>query len=179
MMAAFEAISTINVSSSTASVTFSSIPQIYKNLQIRGLARCTTADGGGQPRIRINGDTGNSYHTVDQRVMPGFSTTTYYTTVSNSVSAIAAPDYSIPDTIHPSNIFGFWNFEIADYTASSKRKGIVGICGMAANTGGNRLGQFAGHYNGTGAITSITLYFANSGANISAGSVFALYGFGV
>jgi hypothetical protein len=63
----YDAIGTVALSSSQTTVTFSSIPQTYKHLQVRIFARSNRATFPvDDPVMQLNGDTGNNYtnHTV-------------------------------------------------------------------------------------------------------------------
>ena len=62
----FESIATTVITSDTASVTFSSIPQTYKHLQLRMFAKTDRADLEDVTLIQFNGDTAAnySYHNI-------------------------------------------------------------------------------------------------------------------
>ena len=57
----FDSIASATGTGSSGTITFSSIPQTYKHLQIRGIGRLDVVTGGVSTRIRLNGDTTSNY----------------------------------------------------------------------------------------------------------------------
>ena len=167
---AFESIATTLVSSAVSSVTFSSIPQTYKHLQIRILGRTARASTDATISIQLNIDTGSTWsnHNVLGDGSGAFSSggggRTYdYTGVCLCVGSSAA-----------ANIFGVGVTDILDYANTNKYKTIRTLTGNDRNGSGNVSVQSA-NWRNTNAITSIG-FFDSSGANIATNTHFALYG---
>ncbi len=145
----------ITLSSSAASVTFSSISQAYRDLVLvfDGL---TT--GGSYSTLRANGDnTGANYSFV---VMLGNG--------SSGVSQSGTGsfwDYPPISSTNRTNIVA----QVMDYSAADKHKTTI----SRGNDSGNQVVATAGRWANTAAIT--TLVMATSGT-FAAGSTFALYG---
>ncbi len=166
----FESISTTVVSSAVSSVTFSSIPQTYKHLQIRILARTARVSTDATISIQLNSDTGSTWS--NHSLFGDGSTTssgggggrTYdYTGVCLCVGSSAT-----------ANIFGVGVTDILDYANTDKYKTIRTLTGGDRNGSGNVSLQSA-NWRNTNAITSIG-FFDSSGANIATNTHFALYG---
>ena len=163
----FESIASITPSG-VATVTFSSIPQTYKSLQIRGI--CTDA-GVNTLLMRMNGVTTTSYasHTLE----------TDGTTVVASGGAtqtsmqVAGRTYGLSNS---ASYFAGVIFDIHDYASTTKNKTVRCFSGFDGNgTAGapGMVGISSGVFVNTAAVTSITLSIAS---NFSSGTTFALYG---
>ena len=166
----FESIATTLVSSAVSSVTFSSIPQTYKHLQIRILGRTARASTDATISIQLNTDTGSTWsnHNVlgdgSAASSGGGGGRTYdYTGVCLCVGSSAA-----------ANIFGVGVTDILDYANTNKYKTIRTLTGNDRNGSGNVSLQSA-NWRNTNAITSIG-FFDSSGYNIATNTHFALYG---
>lgn len=162
----YDSIATQTLGSSTATVTFSSIPATYKHLQIRVLTRSTfNQNTGDQVLVQVNGVTGSSYayhyiggngSSID---VNGFGTQT-------SMGLGYAPnDGTTADT------FGAFIIDVPDYASTSKNKTFRAFGGYDSNGQGTLRVQ-SGLFVNTSAITSISL----SQNTFKTGSVFALYG---
>jgi hypothetical protein len=154
-------ISTTTLSGS--SVTLSSIPSTYKNLEIviRNFIPATTNES---MRLRINGDSGASRHaqlfwnTTSQDDLQFDSTSLQITREgSNSVSQ------------------SFHTFTINDYANTVTWKSITGfgIVNYFTTTTKYNYNSINGFYNQTGAVSSLT-FFPNAG-NFTSGTIL-LYG---
>jgi hypothetical protein len=166
----FESISTYTVTgSAVANVTISSIPSTYKHLQLRMLARETSATVGGQSQMRINGDSGANY--------------TYHTLFGSGSAATSDGSggyqwaYGVDRHTNgndPANTFGATIFDFLDYTNTSKYKTLRAFGGYDAN-GTGQIRLHSALWTSTSAITS--LYFENQGGgSYAVGTQFALYG---
>lgn len=163
----FESIASITPSG-TNTITFSSIPQTYKSLQIRGI--CTDA-GVNTLLMRMNGVTTTSYasHTLE----------------TNGTTAVADGGATAANMQVAGRYYGLSNsasyfagviFDIHDYTSTTKNKTVRCFSGFDANgTAGapGMVGISSGVFVNTAAVTSITIYI---GSNFSSGTTFALYG---
>ena len=156
--------------SSSNTIEFTSIPQTYTHLQIRGIARgAVVGTGFHQAYMQFNSDTGANYST---HYLSGDG-------ASASSSATASSDFitiaAIPGTNNTASVFGGFVLDILDYTNTNKYKTTRSLAGADAN--GSGYAWFSsGNWRNTNAITSIRLY-ANTGSNVFAQySSFALYG---
>jgi hypothetical protein len=168
---AYDSIATTTVGAGgAASITFSSIPQTYTHLQIRGIAKWTTT-GNDQSTIQfiLNSDTGSNY--------------AYHAIRSNGSSAIAVGQASYTRYLSylgaPSsfssyaNMFGATVFDLHDYTDTNKYKTMRSLVGFNTNGGSDSAGLSSGLWMSTTAVTSITVALDG---NLAQYSSFALYG---
>jgi hypothetical protein len=157
---AYEALNSVTLSSSAASVTFSGIPTGYKHLQIRTINKVDA----GTPDLwmRFNNDEGTNYKF---HILRGAG--------SGSVTAEAYTAASITNPV--STYFQTSIIDILDYNSTSKLKNSKIFVGRD-NNGGGEVGIWSHLWTATPqAITSIT-FIPNTAVNISASSTFALYG---
>lgn len=168
---AYELISTQILGSNSDNITFTSIPQTYKHLQIRATPRLATSAGTGafSLDIRLNDDTGSvySYHNLTgnaSSVVSGGAST------QNQIRFEA----SIPSNSQSTGIFGATIIDILDYASTSKYKTLRGLTGYSGSSA--RVGLKSGLYQATTAVTSVVLFdYAYAGGYL-AGSRFSLYG---
>lgn len=166
----FESIATVTASGSETSLTFSSIPNTYKALQIRGLFRQVGDEAGSQLYLQYNGNT-SGY----ARHMLYGSGTSAATSSGTSQSAIAI-GFQTADGALNSNIYSATIIDIQDYASTSKNKTVRAFYGTDSNgTGTYYVGMSSGFVSDLNAISTITLT-RNGANNFSAGSTFALYG---
>lgn len=164
----YESIQTVTVGSGgSSSVDFTSIPNTFKHLQIRGILRGTNASVEVSNRIRFNGDTASNY--------------SYHAVYGNGTSAAAEQIATVnvmlfgssPAASAASNIFGSTVIDILDYADTNKYKTVRALSGGDQNGSGG-IYLASNSWRNTAAITSITL-FASTG-NLAQHSHFALYG---
>ena len=149
---------------SSGTITFSSIPQNYKHLQIRYRSLGTAA--GESVLMTLNGDTGSNY-TRHRLVGDGAST-------SASALAPATSFYMDNSTIGTSTTFFDSNIvDIHDYSSTTKNKTERHIVGIDRN-GSGAICLASGLWMNTTAVTSITIFA--TGGNFTTSSTFALYG---
>lgn len=153
----FELISTTILGSTSASVTFSSIPTGYKHLQIRMAANSTAS---GATYWRFNSDSGNNY---SQHLLYGNGSS-----VASGATTSTNAGY-IGYTTTGANIFPASIIDILDFASTTKNKTVRVLHGD--NNANIMLNS--GAWYSTAAITSVSL-FAN--VNYVAGSRFSLYG---
>lgn len=158
-------------SGGSASISFSSIPSTYKHLQIRYLARDTSADNDGNSVIlRFNSDSGTNYV---RHYMLGTGTSA----LSGAVTSTTGIDGGLIQgggglaTCYSAGVI-----DILDYTSTSKYKTVRSLSGNSTNasTAVNYVEFESGLWLNTAAITSVTIS-SNSG-NLAQYSSFALYG---
>jgi hypothetical protein len=161
----YESIATATPSGSD--VTFSSIPQEYKHLQIRAIAKTTRNDAAVDTMyFRFNGDTGSNYnvHTFSSNGSSVESSSYPGTTIWGT--------WSLTDAQSQANTFAPVVFDIIDYSDTNKFKTTKSLGGSDRNGAGGT-GQFSGLWRNTAAITSIRIF---AEGNFVSGSHFALYG---
>lgn len=154
------------------SITFSSIPQTYKSIQIRALVRTLRAlDGSDSMLVRFNSDSGTNYST--HQLYGNGTSAGRYASASDS-SAIIQNTATIMDS-SLANTFAGNIIDVHDYASTTKAKTMRGFSGANANSSstGFLMGLPSAAWYNTSAITSIT--FTNS-FGFKAGSTFALYG---
>jgi len=165
----FESISTTTLSTSTATITFSSIPATYTHLQIRGIARTDRAAAKQDAaRIRFNSDTGSNY--------------ALHYLLGDGISASAGASTSITSTFSDgftcagvaSSIFGVAVIDILDYKNTNKYKTMRSLSAWDDN-GDGRVWLESGLWQNTSAISTIT-FTPNAGSNFVQYTQFALYG---
>ena len=169
---AMESISTQTVGAGgAASITFSSIPQTYKHLQIRGIAHGTTA---GDQDLKITLGNGTVSGT-------GYNWKNFYGNGStvNTASGGSGANYMI----------GAWNFainsgtgdifssiivDIFDYQNTNKKKPIRVLAGVDKN-GSGQVGMYSGMWYEENTALNIITFYPESGS-FSQYTQFALYG---
>jgi hypothetical protein len=174
---AYESIASEYVGGTANTITFSSIPQTYKALELRINAKTSRSGGADNLYIQFNGDTGSNY----AYAFGGRDVDNSPSVLANSASdtSILFPDF-LPTTNNTTNpgIFGYTVTTILDYALTNKTKTVQVYGGrVSANSGGTlygRVGYGSGVWNNTAAITSITI--TNSSPTFNTGSVFSLYG---
>lgn len=160
-------ISTVTVGSGgSSSVTFSSITNGYKHLQVRFLADLDTADR--VLRMRINGVSTTGTYAKHGLEGNGSSASAYGV---DSTSATWLDVGYVPTTnSHPAVAI----IDILDYANTSKYKTTRTLAGNDQN-GGGLVGIYSGLYMSTSAISSLEFTLSGTG-NFTNGSIFAIYG---
>ncbi len=136
---------------SAQTYTFSSIPQDYGRLIIRGGLNMQSGYSG-QLGIRFNGDTGTNYYTHTSLVRADTQALSEAATLDTQFNPIGN------GSIDGNNTYIF-EIEITNYKSTTLRKS-VSILLTNTSTGSSYTGiQIAdGTWNNTAAITSITLF---------------------
>ena len=160
----YDAIGTVVVGSGgQATITFSSIPQTYKHLQIRGLTRATGASTVGL--IRFNSDANGVYH---QLIGNGSTVTADRGTGNSDVDY-----FFVADNSFGTNTFGGLTMDILDYTNTNKNKVTRTLSGADTNGSGS-ISFTSGLWINTAAVTSISI--RTLGTSFAQYSQFDLYG---
>jgi hypothetical protein len=162
---AFELISTTILSSAAASVTFSSIPQTYKHLQIRMVTRGNNSSGVFALYGSFNGNQTYAWH----RIKTDGTSVTADGFGSQGVMVIG----NQPNTNDTSNVFSGTIVDIPEYTSSSKNKILKYISWFVGSNYGFVHAGSAAQFDTT-AINSITI--GQQGNQFITGSRFSLYG---
>ena len=175
--AMFFSIATLQGNNSANSITFSDIPQTYKHLQIRYIARITSGGtGGSNMQIRLNGSSSNIYAFHSIAYSSGGSLTARSAASQTQGELIGSNANNYPSGSDNSHYMGIGIVDILDYSSTTKTKVVRGTGGYDTNSGtsqGISIGSTL--FNSTNAITSLTLLDAN-GFAYTALSSFALYG---
>jgi hypothetical protein len=167
---AFDSIATVTVGAGGSSlITFSSIPQTYKHLQIRSIARNNTGSGNQdtQAAMRFNSDSGANY---TYHLVGGNNVSIYAgggTGATNATAGIVAGGGA------PANCFAVGICDILDYTDANKYKVVRLSSGDEYNNSNSNLYYWSNLWLNTSAITRIDITNSNNYAQYSQ---FALYG---
>lgn len=164
-------ISEVVTSASAASVTFSSIPATYRDLEIRVRGRGTTSATEVNIDLQFNGDTGANYNSETLAI---FSTGAP-TSVQN-VGTTAMVGTGIAAATAPVGAAGNALINILDYRGTTFNKTTNWIGGETkANSAGNIIAWTGyGEWKSTSAITSVKVFPA-AGAFVD-NTVVSLYG---
>lgn len=161
-------IATQTLGATTASVTFSSIPQTYSGLRMVYVAR---TDGTGSQRVlylQFNGDSGAHYNSAG--IYGNGSTPTNVGDFGVSVMDVGL----ISAASAPAGCAGVGEIIIPAYAATTYYKSVSATTTAQPSSGSQFSGTFGGTWTSTAAITSVTL--TSSGGSLLAGSTFTLYG---
>ena len=165
----FESIATVSLSSSQSTITFTSIPQTYKHLQLRLFGRTDRVSTDDYFSVRFNSDNTAANYRGHYLIAEG----------TNKYSGDHGNDYAIYGRLTATNaassIFGVGIVDMLDYANTSKYK-------TGRNFGGQDInGSAAYTWNGsslwmsTSAITSFVIY-PGAGSNFVQYTHAALYG---
>lgn len=164
---AFELISTQLISSNTATVTFSSIPQTYKHLQVRFTARSSRGSVACEMFLRLNGISTSSY--AYHRLYADGSSIGSFGWNSQNQALIG----EILGNTATTNNFASGVVDILDYSSTSKNTTARSFLGTARDMFRIWLGSQL--LNNTAAITSIS-FTLESATSFLPGSRISLYG---
>jgi hypothetical protein len=166
----FVSIASTTGTGSSGTITFSSIPSTYKNLQIRVNIRTDVAATSSSVLLYANGDTGANY--IRHNLTGNGVTVT--------AGASAAPASSVftifraTGSTAAANATGVGVLDIIDYASTTKNKVFKAVTGNEDNTTAGQIILYSGAWLSTSAINSITLYL--SSGNFTTQSTFSLYG---
>ena len=164
MAATYTPIATYTVSgSSTATITFSSIPSTYTD--IVAVANCATSSGNSSLYGRINGDTGTNY-----------SWTYLYGNGSTAASGRVAPAGNVICGYYVTPATGFDFVSITNYQNYANTTTYKTVLSRANSTASSYPGaeESVTLWRNTAAINQIQFYIGTG--NFVAGSTFTLYG---
>lgn len=163
-------------SGSQASVTFTNIPQTYRNLKLLYTARAAGTAGGTYDtamKVVLNGDTGSNYSTQQT-----FAAGSGGANVRNTGQAyFGGPQIATNNT--NAGLFDSGEVHFGNYANAVNQKS---MWGQGSNTDSAspssvlRMMSFSGRWSGTAAVTSITITLTASGAVFEDGSVLTLIG---
>lgn len=161
---AYELISSTILTGNSTGITFSSIPQTYKHLQLRVVS---IADGGFvNDYMRFNGVTSGVYTDHSLLGVNG--------SVTSNFNGINQTRINLSASGNNAGAYGVKIIDITDYASSSKFKTIKNFAGFQY-PGYPRVELHSGLYMQTTAISSLTIY-NESAANYTSGTRWSLYG---
>jgi hypothetical protein len=167
----FESIATATGTGSSGTITFSSIPGTYKNLQIRYNGRCDRSGVGlNDLFMTFNSDTGANYTRQD---LNGDGTSLSAFVDDSATTRINFPN-STPGAQAAANIMGVGIINFQDYSSTSKYKTVGAITGAERNGEASRIYSNSGVWASNSAITSIS--FTAPSSNFTTSTIFSLYG---
>lgn len=158
-------ISSITLTSTASSITFSNIPQTYTDLKLIAVAQ-QSADS--PTYIRFNGDTGANYATCS---LAGDGSSVGTQRISSWDPGIW---YRSEFIAEGGSNFGMFETHINNYASSSIYKNVISRPSAAAGSNTVMVGMIAGSWKSTAAINTINFYPAST--TWTAGSTFTLYG---
>lgn len=166
---AMELISSQTLSSDTASVTLSSIPQTYKHLELRVTGKSTKADTAASLIIRINNiSTASQYQ---YGLFYGTGSAPAWTRAQDSAIYFSA---ALGASLVTEPGMGIYRFNSYTTTSVPKFYSLHGSAGVYTAVAGGAY-QYSGSINSIpGAIQTLTL--SADGGNLVAGTTINLYG---
>ena len=163
----YVALQTVTLSSSQASIDFTSIGSGYTDLVIVGNMYATSNDVGAY--IQFNGDTGTNYSCTLLGSGPTSPISARYT--SQTSMNVAGYNYGIGSS---NSIYSPIQVSIQNYSNTTTYKSLLARSWVQNNAGSRELYAYVGLWRSTAAITSIK-FILNTGSWAS-GSSFTLYG---
>ena len=161
----YELIATGFGTGSSTSILFASIPDDYKHLQVRGVARGTSS-GAASLTVRFNNISTSSYA---WHILYGDGGSVLSTSSVNNTSMFVG---SSTGSNFTAGAYAATVFDVLDYTSTSKNTTLRTLSGRTADD--NQIQVESNLFNNTAAITQIEL-FSNSG-NFTSTSRFSLSG---
>jgi hypothetical protein len=167
---AFDSLATVTVpSGGLASITFAAIPNTYKHLQLRGLARSTIAGAGNNigMYMQFNSDTTSNYNWHE--LAGNGSITLAYGQADTGMNM----NPHCPRAGDTASSFAGNVIDVLDYTNTNKNTTVRALAANDTN-GGGWVHLTSGLWRSTAAVTSIVLSLESS--NFAQYSQFTLYG---
>ena len=172
--AAYESIATVTAAGGESSISFTSIPSTYKHLQIRYIARNSSALSAfsTSPLITFNSDTASNYA---EHYLQGNGSAASAVGSGTGNPGIQLAATSLRNT-SSSGIFGACIVDVIDYASTTKNTTVRYFGGVDTNTADTawRVTLGSGVWLSTAAVTSLQLYPGTS--TWLAGATFSLYG---
>jgi hypothetical protein len=160
MAITYNAIVSVSLTASQASVNLGSIPSTYTDLVLVVTGKTTTADS---LICRINKDTGSNY---SRTTLGADGTSSQSTRATNDSRAVVGTYGYLGTTV------GYINtLFINNYSSTTSYKQILNKTG----NGANGVSAVANLWRSTSAVSTITLY-TDSGYSFDVGTTFNLYG---
>jgi len=168
----YELIQSSILTSTATSVTFSSIPQDYKHLQLRVVSKT----GGTSNNFENWLATYNNVSTSNQSAhfLFGDGSNVYSSAITNWDQQFVGVTATSSSTTFNANEFATSIIDVLDYSSTTKNKTTRSFTGVTGGTSGKRVALYSSLLQSTTAITSIRL--DASSVNWAIGSRFSLYG---
>jgi hypothetical protein len=151
------------LTSTTANVLFSSIPQTYTDLVLRTSTRISSADNYIQMQVQLNSTTAN----YSARQISNFGTTISTTSTTSATGAYSVGNNAVANTFGNNEIY------ISNYTGSNFKS--YSSDSNASTTTNNRLDLRSGLWSNSTAVTSLNIT-PFDGSSFLENSTFYLYG---
>jgi len=151
------AIANITLQSTSSSITFSGIPNVYRDLTLVINGNVT---GSLTTRVRFNGDTGTNYNYVSTA---GDNANGVYTVATANSFITPLPDFADNNTF-------YHVYQIGDSSASNKHKTVL----IRAGVNGTSPNMVAARWANTTPINTIQI--STSANAYTVGTTFCLYG---
>jgi hypothetical protein len=165
----YEDIATITVGGGgSSSIVFSSIPQTFTHLQLRGVSRTSRSSSEDEYRIRFNSNSSGLY---TRHALAAYGSGSEMTGFVNQDHWRAGWTAAANIT---SGMFGPLVFDILDYTNTNKNTSGRGFVGYEGNTTGGVVGFVSGLWRATDAVSSIEI--APAFSPFIQHTTFSLYG---
>lgn len=163
MAITYEPIATTTLTTSTATVTFSSISGNYTDLIL--VCNIAQAAGNNSLRYRFNSDTGSNYSYTDLKGDGSSATSGRESSITSGVAASTSGSTSFELNVI---------FQILNYSNTTTYKTTLG----RGNRASSQTDATVGLWRSTAAITTIDLALGSSFPtnNFASGSTFTLYG---
>ena len=167
---AFESIASSSISGSPSSVTFSSIPQTYKHLEVRVVARTNATSAGAIDMYMQFNSVTSGYNWIESvgssasniNASSGISSTTW-NIMRNSLPRASETGYGVAIA------------RIMDYTDTNKNRNAYWFCGYKGQTGYGNISNVSGTSGSAAAISSLT-FSIEGGGTFTNDSHITLYG---
>lgn len=161
---AYESIASASGTGSSNTISFTSIPQTFTHLQIRGIAKPTVADG--VVKLSFNGVTATTNYNIHAMNSNGTTLSAFYENTSQYI-------YGFANNVATGDVYGAGIIDILDYTNTNKYRTTRALTGYDKNGSGD-VNSLSHLYRSTTAVTQIDLIL-NQG-NFTTGTRIALYG---
>jgi hypothetical protein len=159
-VSAYVPLANVTLGSSSATVTFSSISQLYRDLILVSSVRFSTGGSNGTVEFQFNNDTASNYSWV---YMQGNGSSASSGTGSGGIGVVGQGESS------SGSIFGNGIAHIFDYSATDKHKTVI----ARGDTPSTVTQGWASRWANTAAVTTLVI---RAPYTFAAGSTFALYG---
>lgn len=165
----YELIETITATGSQATITFSSIPQTYKHIEVRYSARGLNTVTG--MALRVNGSSSAIYSQHELRSNGSATSSGFYGSSQTKI------DFSITTSSSDSGAFSSGVVSFADYASSLKYKTMRALSGYTFSAPGQgQVALFSGLFMSTSSIDSLSFLYNLGTSNFESGSKWSLYG---
>lgn len=164
------ALTSVTLQAPTSTITFSDIPNTYRDLILvisSSLETFTSGNGRGASVLRFNSDANSNYFHVQ---MSGDQNGPLTTTGTETYVNLLINSYE--DDVNPT----LYRVSIFDYAQNNKHKTVISRADLATGNQFPRVALNGYRWASTAPITSVSIFSLVSGGLYNAGSTFSLYG---